>query len=68
MDKETLFKMSKEELVELLHPLLVKQQRYHEKINSDEHKLYRQMKNRECYLRRKERQNAISVNLNCVNT
>ena len=68
MDKETLFKMSKEELVELLHPLLVKQQRYQEKINSDEHKLYRQIKNRECYLRRKARQNAISVNLNCVNT
>jgi len=68
MDKETLFKMSKEELVELLHPLLVKQQKYNEKITSDEHKLYRQRKNRECYLRRKARQNAISGNLNCVNT
>ena len=68
MDKETLLKMSKEELIELLHPFMVKREQYIKKVTSDEHKLYRQRKNRECYLRRKARKNAIPENLNQVNT
>ena len=53
MDIDNLKLLSKEQLILLLIPFLEKQEKLKKKTESEEHKRYRQMKNREYYQRKK---------------
>lgn len=53
MNSRDLQNLTKDELIELLIPLLEKQNSQKKKIESEEHKEYRRQKNREYYERKK---------------
>ena len=53
MDIETLQTLSKDQLIGLLMPFQEKQEKLKKKTESEEHKRYRQIKNREYYQRKK---------------